>query len=105
MYSEKLVTPLSPGLKEALAEYAATHKLSMPEVVRGLLAEHLQYDLSKDTQNRIETRGRPKLYKTQEEIREVRNRKARQRRARQAAILQQWRELQKQQLIEDINNQ
>lgn len=94
------VIGMSAELKEALATYAQAQKASINHVVRKAIANAIGYDLSQESKNKIERRGRPRIYKSDDERKAAVAQKAKEKRAEAKRFVEQYR---RQQTRRDMN--
>ena len=86
MSNVTLAVGVSPAFKDALGEYAESHKTSSNDIARKAIAAYIGYDLAAEQANRVETRGRPRKY-TPEQRAQMRAAKERENRANKTALL------------------
>ncbi len=71
MEKTTLVVPISIVQKEFAAEFAVAKDMSLSKLVREAIAQYTGYDLEAENKNKIERRGRPSKYATDEERKEA----------------------------------
>lgn len=64
-----LMVGMSEELKDAVGVWAQSRDLSVAEVVREAIAKHIGYDLETKMAERVENRGRPRLFANKTERR------------------------------------
>ena len=86
------VVGMSAELREALSIFATQQNVSMSDCMRTAIAQYIGYDLAAEKADKVERRGRPRKYATDEERKQVMYAKAKKVRANTRELVAQFRQ-------------